>query len=130
MLKEFKVRAMIPTADLERAKLFYGEKLGLGDPSATFPNGVTYDCRDGSAIHVYITPENAGKSPATIASWEVTDLVNLVKSLRSKGVEFEEYDTPQIKTVGGIATMGPVKTAWFKDPDGNILVLVQPPGQD
>lgn len=128
MLLESKVAAMVPVSDIERAKKFYGDTLALGEPTESFPDGsVSYTCAPGSTLHLYITPENAGKSPATCASWDVADIVSLVKDLKGRGVVFEEYDQPNLKTENGIASLGPVvKAAWVKDPDGNTLAFVQP----
>jgi hypothetical protein len=78
-------------------------------------------------VVTYPTPDNAGKSPATLASFEVEDAEATVGEMREKGVDFEEYDLPGLKTEGGIAELGGVKGAWFKDPDGNILAVFEPP---
>ena len=67
----------------------------------------------------------AGTSQAGPAFWAVEDLEAEVATLKSRGVTFEEYDMPGIKTVGGIATGGGAKTAWFKDSEGNILAVSQ-----
>ncbi len=112
---------------MDRAKKFYGETLELGEPSSANPDGsVSYACGDGTAIFVYPTPTNAGKSPATILGWNVKDLDAVVTKLTENGVTFEQYDQDPIKTdERGIATLGDVKAAWFKDPDGNILSVNQ-----
>jgi catechol 2,3-dioxygenase-like lactoylglutathione lyase family enzyme len=68
---------------------------------------------------------NAPKSNDTGATFEVANLARVMKALRAKGVEFEEYDLPGVKTVDGVAKMGPHAMAWVKDPDGNVLGLHQ-----
>ena len=73
---------------------------------------------------MYPTP-NAGTSQASQAFWEVKDVEREVADLRKRGVEFEDYDLPNMKTVNGIAAVGKVKTAWFKDTEGNIMALVE-----
>ena len=73
---------------------------------------------------MYPTP-NAGTSKASQAFWQVADVEQVVAELRARGVRFEEYDAPGIKTHNGIATGGGAKSAWFKDSEGNILALIQ-----
>ena len=73
---------------------------------------------------MYPTP-NAGTSQASQAFWSVDDVEAEVAALKKRGVEFEEYDMPGMKTVDGIATAGGTKAAWFKDTEGNILAIVQ-----
>lgn len=122
MLKDSPMYATIPVSDLTKSRKFYEEEVGLGAPSRELPDGgVVYDCGSGTGFSLYPTKENAGKSPVTLATWVVADCETEVKDLKSRGVTFEEYDTPPTKTVDGIATFGDAKGAWFKDPDGNIL---------
>ena len=73
---------------------------------------------------MYPTP-NAGTSSASQAFWQVDDVEREVAELKRRGVNFEEYDTPQMKTDNGVATGGGAKAAWFKDTEGNIIALVQ-----
>jgi hypothetical protein len=76
---------------------------------------------------VYPSPENAGKSDGTLAAFQTDDVDGLVDQLASSGVSFEQYDTDQIKTnEKGVAELGDVKGAWFKDPDGNTLAIANP----
>jgi catechol 2,3-dioxygenase-like lactoylglutathione lyase family enzyme len=121
MLGNLRVGATLPAADMERAKRFYTEKLGL-TASQEWPEGVQFECGGGTGIFVFPSP-NAGKCPTTYAGWEVDEIEEIVEELKDKGVVFEEYDTPDYKTVDGIATMGDAKAAWFKDSEGNILAL-------
>jgi hypothetical protein len=67
----------------------------------------------------------AGTNKATAAMWEVgEDVDNIVRELKAKGVQFEHYDLPGMKREGDIHVIGKIRTAWFKDPDGNILCIV------
>jgi predicted enzyme related to lactoylglutathione lyase len=122
MLKEAPICAYIPVSDVSRARNFYEKKVGL-IPKADYAGGVVYEC-GGSEVFMYPTP-NAGTSKASQAFWQVKDVESEVAELKARGVVFEEYDMPNLKTIGGIATGGGAKTAWFKDPDGNILALSQ-----
>jgi len=126
LLQDRPLHSTIPAADLERAKAFYEEKLGFtgGDRS---PGGIFYDCAGGTRLLLYPTPA-AGTGQHTLAGWAVDDIESAVAELRERGVVFEEYDFPGLKTVNGIADTGPVRAAWFKDSEGNILGIVQLPG--
>jgi catechol 2,3-dioxygenase-like lactoylglutathione lyase family enzyme len=123
-----KVTAMIATADLDRAKAWYGEKLGFTDPVFELPGEVvSYRSGEGS-FSVYRTTF-AGTAQNTVAEWAVDDLRTEAAALRDRGVQFEEleFDTPEgrrLKTVDGIATApsGSMQ-AWFRDPDGNWLSI-------
>ena len=123
MLQESPFYAYLPAADVTRARTFYEQTLGF-HPSEEVDGGVAYRFASGTGCFLYPTP-NAGTNRASQAFWQVEDVEREVAELRSRGVRFEEYDTPDIKTVNGIATAGGSKVAWFKDPEGNILALVQ-----
>jgi predicted enzyme related to lactoylglutathione lyase len=124
MLSEYRVHAALPATDLERAMRFYAEKLGL-TPSQERPEGVRYDCGDGSALFVF-PASTSSRGGHTQAGIEVPNIEAAVAELRSRGVAFEEYDTGDVKTVDGIATEpGRSKGAWFKDSEGNLLGLVR-----
>lgn len=125
MLTNSMVAPSLPAVDITRAKKFYEEKLGLKvvmeDPSP----GIMFQAGGGTMIYVY--QRAATKADHTVASFKVENVESEVKELKSKGVKFEEYDLPKmgIKTIHGIATMGNMKSAWFKDSEGNILALLQ-----
>src|SRR5918995_4079350 len=132
MLEESKVAARIPVQDLHRAKTFYSEKLGL-EPSEERPGGLLYRCRSGE----FALFESAGAASGdhTQMAWEVEDIEATVERLRARGVVFEKYDLPGLRTVNGIADVagnypskGGVgeKAAWFRDSEGNLLGLGQP----
>jgi predicted enzyme related to lactoylglutathione lyase len=125
MLNNGKVTANIPAADLDRARSFYAETLGL-TPTSELPGGVLmYETAGGTAFTVYQT-EFAGQAGHTIANWNVDDIEAEVRDLQAKGVHFEQYDMPGVEWQDGVATMaGMGKAAWFKDSEGNILCLDQ-----
>ena len=125
MLQNAPLYSYIPARDINRARKFYEQTLGF-KPSREIAGGVVYDFGDHTSGFMYPTP-NAGTSQASQAFWQVDDLEREVAELRSKGVTFEEYDMPGVKTVNGIAELGGFKGAWFKDPEGNILSVVQLP---
>ena len=110
----------LPAEDLKRARSFYEEKLGLETESRDdMPEGFFVHAGKGSLIFLY----ERGRATAenTAVTFEVDDLEGTVSELRSRGVQFEEYDSPGIKTVNAIATRGTDQAAWFKDSEGNIL---------
>ena len=123
MLKNARIVPYIPVANVARARKFYEEKIGLV-AKEEYAGGVVYECGDGSWVFMYPSA-GAGTSRASTAFWAVNDVVAEVAALRKKGVVFEEYDMPGLKTVNGIATGGGAKTAWFKDTEGNILAVSQ-----
>jgi catechol 2,3-dioxygenase-like lactoylglutathione lyase family enzyme len=114
--------ATLAVADLGRARTFYEETLGLTAEEEN-PGGILYRVAT-SQLFVYPS-EFAGSNKATAASLEVSDLDSTVSELRGAGVTFEEYDFPGLKTENGIADLEGDRGAWFKDPDGNILSVVQ-----
>jgi predicted enzyme related to lactoylglutathione lyase len=123
MLKNAQIVAYIPVADVPRARKFYEEKVGL-KPTEEYAGGVFYECGGGSRVFMYPSA-GAGTSKASTAFWSVNDVASEVAELKARGVVFEEYDLPSIKTVDSIATGGGAKTAWFKDSEGNILAISQ-----
>lgn len=125
MLQKAPIHAYIPVKDVARARKFYEEKLGFV-PKRAESDGVVYEFGEHTECFLYPTP-NAGTSRASQAFWQVDDVEREVAELRARGVTFEEYDTPEMKTVDGIATSDGTKAAWFKDPDGNIMAIVQGP---
>jgi catechol 2,3-dioxygenase-like lactoylglutathione lyase family enzyme len=118
MLGSARPVATVAVSDIERAKRFYGETLGLKAKDER-SDGIRYEAGD-SWFLVYPS-QFAGTAKSTYMSFDVDDLEKEVAELRDRGVTFEEYDLPGLKTVNGIADIQGVKGAWFKDPDGNIL---------
>lgn len=123
MLKNAMIMANIPASDMQRARKFYEETIGLS-PMTDMGGAVVYECGNASRVVVYQSG-GAGTNKATTANWSVADLDAEMNDLRAKGVIFEEYDMPGIKTENGIATSGNTKAAWFKDTEGNILGITQ-----
>jgi catechol 2,3-dioxygenase-like lactoylglutathione lyase family enzyme len=123
MLQSAPMYAYIPAKDVARARQFYEGKLGF-KPREEKNGGVVYEFGNHTACFLYPTP-NAGSSKASQAFWDVADVEREVAELKSRGITFEEYDMPGMKTVNGIARGGGAKAAWFKDTEGNILALVQ-----
>ena len=123
MLQKSPMYAYLPVTDVARARQFYEQKLGF-KPKREIAGGVVYEFGAQTACFLYPTP-NAGTSKASQAFWQVDDVEREVAELKSRGVTFEEYDAPGMKTKNGIATGGGAKTAWFKDTEGNILAVVQ-----
>ena len=132
MLKDGKIAARIPVQDLQRARSFYAEKLGL-EPSEERPGGLLYRCGEGEFALFEST--GAASGDHTQMGWEVEDIETTVEWLRGRGVVFEEYDFPGLRTVNGIAEVagnypskGGVgeKAAWFRDSEGNLFGIGQP----
>ena len=124
-LKDHTVDAAMAVSDLDRAKQFYEGQLGLV-PGEAEEQGVRYPCAQGTAIFVYLSPENAGKSPATLAGWAVDDLDQTMAELGSRGVTFERYDQPGLKTdERGVFDAGRFRAAWVRDPDGNTMAITE-----
>jgi catechol 2,3-dioxygenase-like lactoylglutathione lyase family enzyme len=124
MLQDSDIQATIPVTDLDRARAWYADRLGLR-PEQEFPGGaLRYVVGEHSAFLLFLT-DAAGTSEHQVASWMVDDLDAEVAELRGRGVTFEEYDQPELKTVAGIARTPAGKGAWFKDSEGNLLTLIQ-----
>ncbi len=122
MLNESDTYTTIPVSDLARAQRFYSETLGLS-PAMVTEGGVMY--RSGGT-RFFVYPSAFKASGHAQMSWVVDDIKAEVAALRGKGIEFVEFDVPGVKTVDGISQSGPaVWTAYFRDPDGNLLGLTQ-----
>jgi catechol 2,3-dioxygenase-like lactoylglutathione lyase family enzyme len=124
MFESASAHATIAVTDLDRAKKFYGEILGLPvkDERAS---GVTYEAGDGSWFLVYPS-QFAGTAQSTSMTFEVSELEPAIAELTQRGITFEQYDFPGLKTdERGIAQIEGERGAWFKDPDGNILAVGQ-----
>ena len=126
-LSDYRVGAAIAVSDMNRAREFYEGKLGFTAAGDDPDGGRTYECAEQTTLHVFPSAAGAGASGATVAGWTVDDLEQIVDELTAKGVTFEQYDDEQISTnEKGVAVFGDSKSAWFKDPDSNVLALVQP----
>jgi predicted enzyme related to lactoylglutathione lyase len=129
MLNDSRVEANIPAGDIERAKAFYADKLGLTPSGELVPGYLRYETAGGTSFNIYQT-EYAGRAGHTIAQIHVTDVEKEVADLKSKGVTFEVYDDmPGTEWRGEVAVMPELgKAAWFKDSEGNILCIDEPAG--
>ena len=123
MLSERRVHATIPVDDLDGARAFYEEVLSF-TPERIMPTAVLYRAGEGSFFAV---TRSAGKASGshTQMGFTVFDIEAEVADLKRRGIAFEEYDTPGLKTEGSIAQTGPNRAAWFKDPEGNFLGLIE-----
>ena len=125
-LTEAKARATVAVSDQDRARDFYKGTLELILESE-IPGVTTFRCGDGTILDVYQS-EFAGTAKSTVASFQVLDLAAAMAELRGRGVAFENYDQGPMKTTDGVVDFGGMRGAWFRDPDGNILGLVEIPG--
>lgn len=114
--------ATIPAKDLAGTRRFYEDVLGL-TVEAEDEGAITYRSGD-TVVQLYPT-QFAGTAQHTLGGWQVADIEATVAGLQEKGVMFEEYDFPGLKTENGIATTGNERAAWFKDPEGNILAIYE-----
>ena len=131
MLKDARVATRLPAQDLERARTFYSEKLGL-DPAEERPGGLLYRCAGGD--FALFQTAGAPSGDHTQMAFEVNDLEAVVAELRGRGLSLEEYQMPGMSTVDGITEVPgnyPSKGAgeravWFRDSEGNLIGLGQP----
>jgi len=124
MLKKNDVMAVLPAKDLARAKQFYDDVLGLEPPEVMDDENLLYRSGNGTAFLLYKS-DYAGTAKNTQMGWGTDNIEAEVDDLRGRGVVFEEYDLPGLKTENGIATSPVGKGAWFTDTEGNILNLFQ-----
>jgi catechol 2,3-dioxygenase-like lactoylglutathione lyase family enzyme len=123
MLSDRDIVATVAVKNLEAARRFYENTLGLplideNQEALTFKTGR-------SKLLVYRS-QFSGTNKATAATWLADDVEELVHALKGRGVNFEHYDMPNVTRQGDIHIAGAMKTAWFKDPDGNIFSIVTP----
>ena len=124
MLQKSPLYAYLPARDLNRARRFYEETLGLV-PKSLNNGGVTYEFGGGTAAFLYPT-HNAGTSRASQAFWSVEDVDREIAELKKRGVVFERYDDmPGERSAEGAVIAGGAKAAWFKDSEGNIMAVIQ-----
>jgi predicted enzyme related to lactoylglutathione lyase len=125
MLAHAQVVAIVPVSDVEAAIRFYGDMLGLAlkERRSDLPENREAEFEVGGGTLLAYESVGAGKSRHTVAGFRVDDIDETVSTLRDRGVAFEEYDLPDLKTENGIAAVGDVRAAWCKDPDGNILAI-------
>jgi catechol 2,3-dioxygenase-like lactoylglutathione lyase family enzyme len=124
MLKDSAVMAVLPAKDINRARDFYRDKLGLESSEAMEEYSLLYRCGNGTSFLIYQT-DSAGTAKNTQMGWDSDNIERDMEELRARGVKFEEYDMPGLKTENGLATGDWGKAAWFLDSEGNILNLSQ-----
>lgn len=123
MLKNLSVAAVLPASDINRARDFYRDKLGLEPDNPDAADNLMYRCGDGTGFMIYQTG-NAGTAKNTQMGWMTDDLDAEMEELRSRGVVFEDYDFPGLKTENGVASLPDgERAAWFLDTEGNILSI-------
>jgi catechol 2,3-dioxygenase-like lactoylglutathione lyase family enzyme len=123
MLKDHDAIATIAVKDLGRARKFYENTLGLEVEAAEEME--VFTCKSGGSKLFVYESEYAGTNQATAATWVLgEDVQEVARALKAKGVAFEHYDFPDTTREGDVHVMGDVRAAWFKDPDGNILSIV------
>lgn len=126
MIGKRRISAVLSSSDLERSRRFYEDTVGLLVSPDTIPNHLVYECGDGTTLLVYGRPAPNKADHTQVRFW-TSDVEADVAELVARGVVFEEYDYPTLKTENHVATTpGIGRSAWFKDPDGNTLALFQP----
>ena len=125
MLTGARIAAVVPVSDVDAAIRFYSDTLGLvlKERRSDLPENREAEFEAGGGTLLVYESVGAGQSRHTVAGFRVDDIDEAVRSLRERGVAFEEYDLPDLKTQNGIAAVGDVRAAWCRDPDGNILAV-------
>lgn len=121
-LPQAAVHTALPAVDLDRAKTFFKDKLGL-TPTSESESTALYQVRDGQLALFATSGKPSGDH--TQIGWTVEDIEATVAELRDRGVTFDEYDSPGFKTVDGIVSYGSTHFAWFRDSEGNVHNLAQ-----
>ena len=124
MLKNSDAIATVAVKNLDSARKFYEQTLGL---KKIIENEEVLAFKSGKSTLFVYRSQYAGTNKATAVTWVSDEVDDLVKTLKGRGVSFEHYDLPNMTRQGDLHVAGAMKTAWFKDPDGNILGLVTPP---
>ena len=122
MLTKAPVTTMLPVKDLNRAREFYEKKLGLKPLGARQDGKFLFAGGDGGTLALFPKPEGT-KAEHTAVSFLVKDIAREIKELAARGVVFEDYDFPGLKTVNHVCVLGAEKAAWFKDTEGNYLCI-------
>lgn len=117
---------ILPVTDAARARTYYADALGLEFRGQSADGNLIFGL-EGSATLALMEDPEAKPSAHTAMSFEVPDITAAIGDLGTRGVAFEDYDLPDLKTTDHVCVLGAEKAAWFKDPDGNILCLHQNP---
>ena len=123
MLSNYPAVATIPATDMDRAKTWYREKLGF-EPVVDTPEYVEFNAGAGTRFTLFPTRAASGAGH-TVLSFEVDNVEKVVEELKGRGVAFEEYDMPNLKTIDGIAEVEGFKGGWFKDSEDNVIAIGQ-----
>ncbi|HEY7291560.1 MAG TPA: VOC family protein [Vicinamibacterales bacterium] len=130
MLSDNDVVATVAVKNLKASRTFYEHTLGL---TVLMENEEVLTFKSGRSMLFVYRSQYAGTNRATAVTWIAHDVEDIVRTLKGRGVTFEHYDIPQMTRQGDVHVSGAMKTAWFKDPDGNIFSIVTPssaaPGQ-
>ena len=122
MLDRYTPHTTLAVSDMERAKAWYADKLGM-KPTSEDPGGAWYES-GGATFALFPTPY-AGTAQNTVMEWSVDDVEREVAELKERGVTFDTFDMEGVEWEGDVATMGGYKGAWFKDSEGNILAVTE-----
>jgi catechol 2,3-dioxygenase-like lactoylglutathione lyase family enzyme len=123
-LRDHRLGTAVAVADFGRAREFYEGRLGLVAKELSEDQMATYQCGGGSLLTVYSSPDFAGNEGGTVGGWDVDDFDTEISELESRGVVFERYDLPGMKTdERGVFDAGGMKIAWFRDPEGNTFAI-------
>jgi catechol 2,3-dioxygenase-like lactoylglutathione lyase family enzyme len=125
MLSDNRISAVLVSTDLEKARGFYEDKVGLRLSPETIPNHLVFEAGNGTTLLIYGRPNGNLADHTQVRFWS-TDIDKDVEALVGRGVVFDDYDTPTFKTVNHVATTPIGRSAWFKDPDGNTVAVFQP----
>ena len=126
MLAKAAVTTILPVKDMDRARAFYQEKLGLEPKGFAADGNFLFAC--GGDAHIALIPKPEGtKAEHTALSFEVHGIERVIGELKAKGIVFEDYDFPDLKTVDHVCVLGSEKAAWFKDSEGNYLCVHEGP---
>lgn len=122
MLANAPVTTILPVRDMSRAREYYEETLGLTPRGLGADGKFLFSCGGGGTLALF-QRETATKADHTAISFEVGDIVAKIRELEGRGVVFNDYDLPGLRTVDHVCVLGSEKAAWFNDPDGNILCI-------
>ncbi len=125
MLSSNRISAVLVSTDLEASRRFYEEQIGLTLSGETIPNHLVFEAGDGTTLLIYGRPSGNLADHTQVRFWS-SDIDRDVAALVERGVVFDDYDTPNFRTVDHVATTTIGRSAWFKDPDGNTIAIFQP----
>jgi predicted enzyme related to lactoylglutathione lyase len=122
MLRNASITPIVHVADLERARKFYQDVLGLREDLGAGSGNVVFTAADGAHLELMVKPESVS-TDATVLTFEVEDVEREADELTKRGARFEAIEIPGGETVGVITTIGDERAGWFKDSEGNWLCI-------